>query len=1226
MDEEESFFEGENSAPVYDDELNENIDQDDCWKIIDEYFKDNGLCSHQIKSYNHFIESLPLIMEDFKIEVRPTENYMNSNKKEQQIRSQTSYTLTFDRPRKPLPPQKFHMERTFGWGRRGQDAQSSSHAQKIYPMMARISDLDYFVEIKIPVQLVRTIKHPDGTEQKELITSRDKNQNLITLFKLPVMVQSMYCSLAGENLEGRIKHGECQFDQGGYFIIKGSEKVIIAQERMAFNFVYVFQQKDPKMPWIAEIRSIRDKTNAVQSKFALKLKLRDGEYQLYARCKLINEDIPIFVLLKALGCVESDKEMMERIFYNLKDPKNEQMMEMLRSSLLLAQHCNNKREALIFIGYRINATTNYRGSQEAMQSAEDTLKLYLLPHIGTQESDNDKKLFFIGYMIQKLLNAALGKTQEDDRDHYGKKRLDMAGALISQLFKERLRIFQKNAKKNLQQKINDISRDAQKSLNVIVDIFDHKLISDHIRLALATGNWGQTADGEVVKTGVAQVLKRDTSLFATMSHMRRVNAPMKSAAKLARPRQLHNTHYGLICPAETPEGQKIGMVKNLSLLAQVSLGLSSQDNLKIQEQLEEQINQFDILNLKLEKIPYQTKVFFNGNWIGFTETPEQIIDVFKEIRRLQKIDGFSIVRDIINKEIRIYTDQGRGMRPVFTVQEICEGKNRLKITKSKLYAILQQFEGKAFQKLIDEGFIELLDVEEEEGALIAVDINDFYHTDDPRRTNLPFTHCEIHPAMILGVCASVIPFGHHNQGPRNTLQSAMGKQAMGLNSTNFHMRLDTLCHILYYPQIALASSKSLQYITAKDIPIGSNAVVAIACFTGYNQEDSIIINQSAIDRGLFRSILYRTYKTTEKKEHMGLNPVIEHIRFPDEKKTIIPASYSFLKLDYDGIIPPGTQVTGEDVLIGKVVELPKTEGSDKQYKDVSLGCRRSEIGYVDTVILSEDKDGMYIVKVKLRSNRIPQIGDKFASRHGQKGTCGMTIRGEDLPYNIEGIIAELVINPHCIPSRMTIGHMIEGLNSKLSSLKGIWGDATPFSGIKLQDIASELHTYGYQRYGNEVLYNPYTGMRLSTQIYYGPTFYQRLRHLVDDKMYSRSRGPVVAIVRQPTHGRSRGGGLRFGEMERDCIIAHGTSNFLKERTFGVSDQFRTHVCSRCGLFAKADVTNHKYDCTGCSQGDKKHYKIVQVYLPYAAKQLIQELMAMHIVPRIKVDVTSKKYV
>ncbi|KRX04819.1 hypothetical protein PPERSA_06453 [Pseudocohnilembus persalinus] len=454
--------------------------------------------------------------------------------------------------------------------------------------------------------------------------------------------------------------------------------------------------------------------------------------------------------------------------------------------------------------------------------------------------------------------------------------------------------------------------------------------------------------------------------------------------------------------------------------------------------------------------------------------------------------------------------------------------------------------------MLADGYIEYLDVEEEEGSFIATDLNHLYNQ------KLSYTHLEIHPAMILGVCASVIPFGNHNQGPRNTLQSAMGKQAMALNSTNFNIRLDTLFHILYYPQIPLASSKSLEFITAKDLPIGSNGVVGIACFTGYNQEDSILFNQSSIERGFMRSMFYRTYTEIETRvENDSSKERITEINL--EKVSVTDAS-DFTKLDRDGIISPEQPVVGDAVLVGKVIEFaPDIEGNERKPKNVSLKARRTEFGHVDTVMISTNSKGHKIVKIRIRSKRVPQIGDKFASRHGQKGTVGMTFRQEDLPFNIEGIIPDIIINPHCIPSRMTIGHMIEQLSSKVASLTGVEGNATPFYGTSMHDISRELHENGYQKLGNEVLYNPFTGLRMDNQIFFGPTFYQRLRHLVDDKMYSRHRGPIQNLTRQPTHGRSVHGGLRFGEMERDCILSHGTSRFLKERTFEVSDMFRVHL-------------------------------------------------------------------
>lgn len=396
----------------------------------------------------------------------------------------------------------------------------------------------------------------------------------------------------------------------------------------------------------------------------------------------------------------------------------------------------------------------------------------------------------------------------------------------------------------------------------------------------------------------------------------------------------------------------------------------------------------------------------------------------------------------------------------------------------------------------------------------------------------------------------------------------MGKQAMGVFMTNFDERMDTMANILYYPQKPLATTRSMEFLKFRELPAGQNAIVAIACYSGYNQEDSVIMNQSSIDRGLFRSLFYRTY--TDQEKRVGLN-TIEQFERPLRSDTIRLQRGTYEKIDDDGLVAPGVRVSGGDIIIGKTAPIaPDAEELGQRTKihvnrDVSTPLRSTENGIVDRVVYTTNAEGLKFVKVRMRTTKIPQIGDKFASRHGQKGTIGITYRQEDMPFTSEGIVPDLIINPHAIPSRMTIAHLIECQLSKVSSLRGFEGDATPFTEVTVDSVSRLLREHGYQSRGFEVMYHGHTGKKLVVQVFLGPTYYQRLRHMVDDKIHSRARGPLQILVRQPVEGRARDGGLRFGEMERDCMISHGAAAFLRERLFEVSDAFRVHICDICGL-------------------------------------------------------------
>ncbi|KAI0275029.1 DNA-dependent RNA polymerase II second largest subunit [Gloeopeniophorella convolvens] len=1241
-----------------DDDEAEALTQEDCWTVISSFFEEKGLVRQQLDSFDEFVQnSMQELVEE------------NADLVLDQAEQHTGHDADVTR----------RYELHFGqiYLSRPTITEMDGSVVPVFPQEARLRNLTYSAPIYLEVFKEYSLgrEDPDG-QPGDMIWERQREEPVrpedskVWIGKLPIMLRSEFCILSGLGERELYDLNECPYDSGGYFIINGSEKVLIAQERMATNHVYVFAKAQPSpINFLAEIRSAVEKGGKTISQFQVKMFHRNQEKTsgnvMKATIPYIKVDIPIWVVFRALG-VMSDRDILEHICYDMQDM---QMLEMLKPCIDDGFVIQDRDIALDFIGNR--GTTTGLSRERRIRYAQEILQKEMLPHVSMSEGSESKKAYFFGYMVHRLLLAAMERRELDDRDHFGKKRLDLAGPLLANLFRMLFRKLTRDVYRHLQKCV-----ETHKEFNLNLAI-KHNTITNGLKYSLATGNWGDQKKAMSAKAGVSQVLNRYT-YASTLSHLRRTNTPLGREGKIAKPRQLHNTHWGMVCPAETPEGQACGLVKNLALMSTISVGSMSGPIIDFLEEWG-----LESLEENAHSSTVTTKVFVNGVWMGVHRDPTNLIDTLKKLRRKDDVHPeVSIVRDIRERELRLYTDPGRVCRPVFIVED-----QHLTLQKKHIRWIHQgrTDDGADFtwQHLTKAGVIEMLDAEEEETVMICmtpedleiartrppteettiglIDTSDESKEDSdsdsgyreklrrkklkkqeakekenqadfnpaPRLKPEPgryaphiYTHCEIHPSMILGICASIIPFPDHNQSPRNTYQSAMGKQAMGIYLTNFLVRMDTMANILYYPQKPLATTRSMEYLKFRELPAGQNAIVAILCYSGYNQEDSVIMNQSSIDRGLFRSIYYRSYMDLEKRS--GVTP-LEEFEKPTRETTLRMKHGTYDKIEDDGLVAPGTGVAGEDIIIGKTAPLPPDNEELGQRtrthsrRDVSTPLKSTESGTVDQVLITTNSEGQKFVKIRVRSSRIPQIGDKFASRHGQKGTIGITYRQEDMPFTCEGITPDIVINPHAIPSRMTIGHLVECLLSKVATLVGNEGDATPFTDLTVQSVSDHLVEQGYQSRGLEVMYHGHTGRKLQAQVYFGPTYYQRLKHMVDDKIHSRARGPVQILTRQPVEGRSRDGGLRFGEMERDCMISHGVAAFLKERLFDASDAYRLHVCDICGLTAIANLKKQSFECRAC----KTKTSCSQLFIPYAAKLLFQELQSMNIAARLYTTSTGR---
>lgn len=1108
-----------------------------------------GLIKQHIDSYNYFVE------HDIK-EIVKTNRVIRSD-------VDSAFYLEFLDIRVERPT-------------RADAGQSFKNKSPVTPMECRLRDMTYAAPIVIDIAYIR--------DKKKIIRRN------VPLGRMPVMLKSSKCVLANAPNSQMELMNECPLDPGGYFIIGGTEKVILIQEQLSKNRVIV--EADEKKETIQS--SVISSTHERKSKTYVVMK----KDRIVLRHNILVEDVPIAIVLKAMGGL-SDYEVMQMVAGpdgRYQDDFSLNFDEATKAGVYTQQ------QALEYVGARVKMGAKGRpqfGAAARRNNAEegvDALANIILAHVTIEGLDFYPKAVYVAVMVRRVLMAAHDPKLVDDRDFVGNKRLELAGQMLSLLFEDLFKQFQTNLKSLIDKTFKKPMR------AVAIDPLTHisssgAFITQGMNRAIQSGNWS-VKRFNMNRAGVTHVLSR-LSYIAALGMMTRISSQFEKTRKVSGPRALQPSQWGMLCTSDTPEGEACGLVKNLALMTHITV-----------EADETPVKEF-ILSMGGEVEPIRGfsgtdihgpgvyLIAVNGTPFALTSTAKEFAAHFRKMRRRGYLDPFvSINVNSHFKTIFIATDEGRVCRPYIIV------KNGASKLQPHFLRLLQ--EGKIeFDDFLRQGVVEYLDVNEENDTLIAL-----YEKDITRST----THVEIEPFTILGAVAGLIPFPHHNQSPRNTYQCAMGKQAIGAIAYNQFNRIDTLLYTLVYPQRPMVISKTIELTSYDKLPAGHNATVVVMSYSGYDIEDALVLNKASCDRGFGRCQVFRKYTaemqryTSGRAERVG-QPEID----PVSKQKIAKHEV----LDGDGLARVGWQVHNGETMIKKETPLdtgqtsvPGDRGTN-DYRDTSIPYRIPDPAYIDKVLVTQTEKETVLVKVQTRQTRRPELGDKFSSRHGQKGVVGIIVDQEDLPFSDKGLVPDIIMNPHGFPSRMTVGKLLECLTGKASIVKGnkTYGYGDAFRSHPVKEVSEVLVDYGFSWEGKDYFTSGITGEPLEAYIFNGPIFYQRLKHMVQDKMHSRSRGPRAILTRQPTEGRSRDGGLRLGEMERDCLIAYGASQLLLERLMHSSDGTSIDICQRCGLFG------YKGYCQTC----KSTREVTAMTMPYAAKLLVQELISMNVGVRLQME-------
>ncbi|CAI4998615.1 ATV_HP_G0139050.mRNA.1.CDS.1 [Saccharomyces cerevisiae] len=968
----------------------------------------------------------------------------------------------------------------------GKKSSSSTKDYLTPPHECRLRDMTYSAPIYVDIEYTRG---------RNIIMHKD-----VEIGRMPIMLRSNKCILYDADESKMAKLNECPLDPGGYFIVNGTEKVILVQEQLSKNRIIV--EADEKKGIVQA--SVTSSTHERKSKTYVITK--NGK--IYLKHNSIAEEIPIAIVLKACGIL-SDLEIMQLVCGNDSSYQDIFAVNLEESSKL---DIYTQQQALEYIGAKVK--TMRRQKLTILQEGIEAIATTVIAHLTVEALDFREKALYIAMMTRRVVMAMYNPKMIDDRDYVGNKRLELAGQLISLLFEDLFKKFNNDFKLSIDKVLKKPNRAMEYDALLSINVHSNNITSG-LNRAISTGNWSLKRF-KMERAGVTHVLSR-LSYISALGMMTRISSQFEKSRKVSGPRALQPSQFGMLCTADTPEGEACGLVKNLALMTHITTDDEEEPIKKLCYVLGvEDITLIDSASLHLNY-----GVYLNGTLIGSIRFPTKFVTQFRHLRRTGKVSEFiSIYSNSHQMAVHIATDGGRICRPLIIVSD---GQSRVKdIHLRKLLDGELDFDD--FLKL---GLVEYLDVNEENDSYIALYEKDIVPS---------MTHLEIEPFTILGAVAGLIPYPHHNQSPRNTYQCAMGKQAIGAIAYNQFKRIDTLLYLMTYPQQPMVKTKTIELIDYDKLPAGQNATVAVMSYSGYDIEDALVLNKSSIDRGFGRCETRRKTTTVLKRYANHTQDIIGGMRVDENGEPI----WQHQSLGPDGLGEVGMKVQSGQIYINKSVPTnsadapnPNNVNVQTQYREAPVIYRGPEPSHIDQVMMSVSDNDQALIKVLLRQNRRPELGDKFSSRHGQKGVCGIIVKQEDMPFNDQGIVPDIIMNPHGFPSRMTVGKMIELISGKAGVLNGTLEYGTCFGGSKLEDMSKILVDQGFNYSGKDMLYSGITGECLQAYIFFGPIYYQKLKHMVLDKMHARARGPRAVLTRQPTEGRSRDGGLRLGEMERD---------------------------------------------------------------------------------------------